>query len=543
VFSGLLTEPSPGRVRFEHVLVRDTLYGDLTRLRRTRMHSRFAEALRKSRPGDLDALAYHYGRSMSPGTAPLVIEYATKAAELAARRYAYDAEVALLEQALEAFRLIAGLGGSVAAADGTGPGDEGDGDHAGREVGLLGRLLGAQLRAGRIPDARRTRQRAVELAERAGRPDLAAAAFAAWDEPVPWQSRTYGEVDLTAVGSLARLLDGAARPRAAALPPATRCRLLAALAEELIGEDDPRPGQAAAESLRIAREIGAPDLIALALTACGRTTHPERQARVRLRYAAELAQVARAHAMPAYEWYAEYLSASACAAEGEVQALRASLGRQDEIAQRYRMPEPIAVSSFSAGFLAHIEGRFADAEALYAQGTALLARKDPQHAVGVHFLARLTVRMSDGRLGDMLEQFDDVHAQFGPIAIDPYAAALVAAGRLGAVPAIRVGLPTLRPDFFYSLYATFRAMAVVAVGEPDEAEGLLAGLLPMRDQLAGANTVTFAMRPVAHTLGELCQVLGRHEEAERHFAHAEQVALRWGAHHWAAAARSARATR
>ena len=113
------------------------------------------------------------------------------------------------------------------------------------------------------------------------------------------------------------------------------------------------------------------------------------------------------------------------------------------------------------------------------------------------------------------------------------------AGRLDEVPAVRTGLPPLRPDFLYSLYATFRAMAVVGLGLPDEAESLVAGLLPLRDQIAGANTVAMAMRPVAHTLGELCQLLGRHEEATQHFAHAEQVARRWGAAHWAANARSA----
>jgi hypothetical protein len=47
------------------------------------------------------------------------------------------------------------------------------------------------------------------------------------------------------------------------------------------------------------------------------------------------------------------------------------------------------------------------------------------------------------------------------------------------------------------------------------------------------------MRAVAHALGELCQLLGRRQEAEQQFAHAEVVALRWGAGHWAAAARSA----
>ena len=47
------------------------------------------------------------------------------------------------------------------------------------------------------------------------------------------------------------------------------------------------------------------------------------------------------------------------------------------------------------------------------------------------------------------------------------------------------------------------------------------------------------MRAVAHALGELCQLLGRRQEAVQQFAHVEAVALRWGAGHWAAAARSA----
>lgn len=519
VFSGLLTEPSAGRVRFEHVLVRDTLYGDLTRLRRVRMHSRFAEALRTLRPGDLDALAYHYGRSMSPGTAPLVVEYAIKAADLAARRYAHDAEVALLRQALDAFGLMAA--------------HSSDTDLTGQEVDLLGRLLGAQLRAGRIPDAQRTRQQAVTIAERAGRPDLAAAAFAAWTVPVPWQARSYGEIDAAAIGSLSRLLDGAT------LPPATRCRLLAALVDELVGEGDPRLPEAAAECLRIARELDAPELIALALAACIKAVHPEREAQARLRYTAELARIAKANAMPAYEWYAEYFGASASAAQGEVAALRAALGRLQVTARRYRMIEPQAVNGFVEGFLAHTEGRFADAEADYARATALMARNDPQYAIGLHSLARLTVRISEGHVGELVGQLHEAYDQFGQIGADPYAAALVAAGRLDEVPAVRASLPPLRPDFFYSLYATFRAMAVVALGETDQAEPLLAGLLPLRDQLAGASTVALVMRPVAHTLGELCQLLGRNQEAEQHFAHAEAVALRWGARHWAAAARSA----
>jgi predicted ATPase len=135
VFSGLLTEPAPGRVRFTHELVRDTLYGDLTQLRRTRMHGRVADSLRRLRRDDVTGLAHQYLRSASASTAAAAVEYAIQAADLADRRYAYDTEVSLLEQALEAFGRIT----------------EHEEDPAAREVSLLGRLLRAQIRAGPGP--------------------------------------------------------------------------------------------------------------------------------------------------------------------------------------------------------------------------------------------------------------------------------------------------------------------------------------------------------------------------------------------------------
>jgi hypothetical protein len=47
------------------------------------------------------------------------------------------------------------------------------------------------------------------------------------------------------------------------------------------------------------------------------------------------------------------------------------------------------------------------------------------------------------------------------------------------------------------------------------------------------------MRPIAHSLGELCRLLGRDDEAAEHFRHAISVAERWGSGHWARAARAA----
>ena len=96
VIAGLLTEPGPGRVRFVHALVRDTVYADLTQLRLTRMHARVGAAIRRLRPDDVPALAHHYLRAASADTARAAVGYAIQAAERADRRYAYDAAVSLL---------------------------------------------------------------------------------------------------------------------------------------------------------------------------------------------------------------------------------------------------------------------------------------------------------------------------------------------------------------------------------------------------------------------------------------------------------------
>src|SRR5206468_9841313 len=74
------------------------------------------------------------------------VGYAIRAAELADRRYAYDVAVSLLEQALDASARAAGTAS----------------ERAEQQADLLGRLLRAQIRAGRIAAARATRQRAAD---------------------------------------------------------------------------------------------------------------------------------------------------------------------------------------------------------------------------------------------------------------------------------------------------------------------------------------------------------------------------------------------
>jgi DNA-binding SARP family transcriptional activator len=509
VLAGLLGEPVPGRVRFAHALVRDTLYADLTRLRRSRMHGQVAVTLRRLRPDHLAALAHHYAHATGPDTVDLAVDYGLRAAEQAERRYAHDTAVALLEQALDR-----------SPAD-----DELRGD-------LFGRLVRAQLRAGDLTTARRTRQRAIDAARAAGRDDLLVAAFTAWTEPTPWQARPYGQVDRPVVETLEGLL------RRADLGAETRCRLLDALVSELAGEDDPRVSAAAVEAIAIARDLGDEHLLALALATGIKATHVDSAVEQRRRIAAELDPLARRLDLPAFRWYATYAIACVDSAQGDVLAFRAGLVAGQVLAHRYRMAEAEAIHRFGDAMLAHVEGRFDESEQIYRDAADRLGRAGSVHADGFLAVALCTLRLSQGRIAE-LEPVLRTLAAYYPDGTDSLAVALAAQGRIDEARTVRTGLGPVRPDYFFTVFSTLRAHAVVAVGARAEAPALIEQLLPLRDQLPGALSATLVMRPIAHTLGALCRLLGRDDEAAEHYRHAVSVAERWGSGHWARAARAA----
>ncbi|WP_227981172.1 BTAD domain-containing putative transcriptional regulator [Nocardia spumae] len=493
VIAGLLDEPGPGRVRFVHALVRDTLVSDVSRIRTTRMHARIAAALEDS--GDIAALAHHYARAGSPKA----VGYCVRAAELAEARYAHDVAAALLTDAVT---------------------NSGDPDE---HVDLLGRLLRAQVRAGSFAAARDTRARAVEYSDSIGREDLMIAAFTAWTEPTPWQARPYGTVDHHIVGRLARLLE---RP---GLTPGTRSHLLIAYAHELVGEDDPTVVAAGEEALELAAD---PRLRAAALLVLARASGREE-------YSRELVEIGVEHDLPVYRVTGLLDQAANAAVANDPTTMRRVTEEALDLARTYRMPESIGAAEIALATLVLVEGRFADAERRYAEATERMERAGSVHAAGFLRLARAAIWIADGTLGDHLDDVRAFHEALGPMVADLLTLALHAAGRgdearrCGAAPA------PIRPDFLFTFLTSLRALAGIASNDRDAAEQSYTDLLPHRDgPPAGVETVSLALRPVAHTLGELALFLDRHDEAAAHFIRAAAVADRWHAPHWSADARA-----
>ncbi len=519
VLTGLLTEPSPGRVRFTHALVRDTLYHDLSQVRLTRMHARVADALAALHPDDHAALAHHYARAGTSATAERAVAYSVKAAELATRRYAYDTAIELYEQALTAFERLPA---------------QSIGDRDARLVELLSALIRVQVLGGAVGPARETRQRAADVAQAAGRDDLLIAAFSCWTEATPWLIRPYAYVDERVVGMIRGLL------RRDDLEPVTRSRLLEMVVAELENEGDPRAAEAAEELTALAATLGDPAVQALSLTVQLKETPFELEPQRVHDLAAQLSEVSRHRDdMVAYRWYAEFISARACWILADLPGVHRHLKSAGDIATAYQMIEAREVVNVAYATLAHVAGDLEAAEAAYAASFSLLARKGSPNAEGAHALALFSLRVSQDRHGEYADVAYVLYEQYGAIVADLLSLALSREGRMKEAADIRHQLGVIRVDFYYSLYLGLRGLAVARVGTPEQVRDIRELLLPLRDILPGAASMSVTLRPVAHILGDLAVRLGDLDEAAGHYRHAIDRARFWGAPIWAADAEKA----
>jgi DNA-binding SARP family transcriptional activator len=160
VLAGLLLEDdrAAGRYRFAHALVRETIYEDISRARRARLHARVADALvavRGAEPEPAAEMAYHCWRAAPVIGAARALPHLLRAGEQAIAQLAYEAADEQFERALE---LAGQLPASPQATE--------------QEIHIAARLGTVRLvmRGYADPDAAQALARARSLAARAGRP-------------------------------------------------------------------------------------------------------------------------------------------------------------------------------------------------------------------------------------------------------------------------------------------------------------------------------------------------------------------------------------
>lgn len=311
------------------------------------------------------------------------------------------------------------------------------------------------------------------------------------------------------------------------LQPAVRCRLLGAYVAELSDSQDSGVLVAAREAVALAAELGDPALRAATLVTLARELDADLDRRERAELGRELDRLGTAHDLPIHRWYGRYFLATAAAAGGEVAAARQLIDECVELAGSYRMPGPGAVSDTMVATLAHIEGRIGEAEAGYTRAAVRMARQGSPYADGYLAIARMTLRASEGRLGEMLPMARQMSEAFGPVTVDLLAVVLAAAGEHQEARQVVAQAGPIRADYFFKVFATFRAMTLVMLGETRGAAELYEALLPYAAASPPSAGFTAATRPVAYTLAELATLLGREADAEAYYARAAAIAEQW----------------
>ncbi|MGW1060135.1 BTAD domain-containing putative transcriptional regulator [Micromonospora rubida] len=492
VQTGFLTEHGPHRrLRFTHILVRDTLYGDLSALRRARWHAAAGDAVERLRPHDAATLAHHLALAPGPAAAGRAARYARTAAEQAERRCHPHEAARLWQQA-------------VAAHDRAGHGDTRE-----RLTALLG--LGRTLAVtGHLEQARRHRAEAIDTARRIDDSDLTVAVLTAFEVPAVW-TRNDDE-------SLSRSIVGAAE-RALTVPggDTQRSRLLSTLALELRGTTTDRGRRAAGEAESIARAADNPALLAFALNA--RFMHAfDRPGRApqRARIGAELVDVAARHDLVTFEVLGHLVLLQAHCALADLDAADVDARAAEHLADRYDLPLVGVFTRWYAALRLAIAGRLADAEAAYRVAHARLAGSGmPGMERGMLPLALLSLRLAR-HPGTGVADLSSVPPDrgwddwdWGPYEPWVRPLLLLSAGHRDEAAAALRALPDSPHDLLWEARLCLAGRAALALGDRATMRRVHAELLPAAGELAGAGSGVLTLGPVAGHLADLDAALGR----------------------------------
>ncbi|MGI5291978.1 BTAD domain-containing putative transcriptional regulator [Nonomuraea polychroma] len=503
--TGLLIERDNARVAFAHVLVRDTLYGELSRNRRRRLHARAARAISERRQDNVAALAHHF---TAAGMAPEAMRYSRLAAEQAERRFAHHEAAALWRQALDHF----------------------EGDPRER-LKLTLSLVAALANTGQLVRARAYREQAVRAALPYGDPHLLAQVVASFEVPTFWSSRQYATVD----HELVEAVEDALRR----LPPGdsvTRCRLLTALAFELEGETTERGYEASLEAEAMARRLEDPALVSLALNGRFHQTFRHGELAEREKIGREL--LALSGGQVTVEALGHLVLMLAATGRADFAAADTHADAAMALAEKYGLRISEIAVNFYRGLRLGLAGNEQEAEAHLRAGAELAGRLGMwEHEVGILALARYGLRLMRGDLTELLPELEPLAAYepWREQTVELYALALCHAGRLGEALALApTDPPPLRSDYFWHVLAAVRGLLGLAINDSRRIAWAYEALLPYSAQPVGG-TGYLAVCPTAQILGDLAVHLGR--SAEAHYREALEIAERAGVIAWAEAAR------
>lgn len=510
---------APGRFRFTHVLIRDTLYEGIPAGQRLRLHQQAGEALEAFYRQDLDPhlaeLARHFFEAAPVGDAGKAVGYAGRAGHRALALLAYEEAARLFKMALAALSLARPPGQDQARCR------------------LLLALGDALTKMGERQAAREELRRAADIARRYRMAEeLGQVALA-------YAGHTFerGASDRQMIPLLQEARAMLAEKQGAG---PVRARVLAALAVALRDQPDRGPRDALSrEAVALARASGDPPTLGYTLACQLNALMGPGDPQGRLAVAEELRSVARAVQDRQLENAGEHHRAMVFLVTGRMAEYREALDAAERLAAEKREPAGRCLAAVVMAKLALLEGRFADAEALVESALRFGGSSVPWDAVIFSRVQRFAIHLEDGRLAELepairrsVEEFP-TRPLFGCLLArlltelgDEDQARTVfeqlAAGRFAGIP--------VNDDLLLSL--SHLAEVAWFLRDADRGAVLHRLLLPYRGLVV--DTLETSTGAVDRYLGLAALTAGDLESAERHLRDALDLNTRIGARPWAA---------
>jgi tetratricopeptide (TPR) repeat protein len=498
--AGVINRAEGRRFRFAHALLRDALYGDITRTRRRALHAAVADVLERSDSPPLTEIAHH---ATLAGVG--ILERVSRAARELWLEYADEDALPLIESAVKTLD------------------DAGD-TRGGAELRLI--FGQTRMRLGDLAGGRACCVRAAETARSLDDANLLArAALAHGAELIP------GQTDPT----LRALLEEAAGLLASAEErdaPILRVRLAARLAATLQPAPDPQAvARMAVEAVHAARALGDEPALLEVLHNAGAALGEAVFEPEGLEMAREAVRIASALGDRARLFRARLRLVFSLMEVGDVAAADANIEAFDAEVRATGQAKHLWAVSLLRSMRAMQEGRFADSDALVEEAEESAARscdRTARAALFTHRYARIRLKelaaeaiAIEPELIAMAGQWNDP---------DSYTNVMIATVRAVAAETetARAHLARISLDSIPArIRISFGALAAAAlkVGETDRAAEYYERLLPDERRWHMFTVNGFAAEGTyARYLGGFATMLGRYDDAERHFRVALELA-------------------
>ena len=501
VATAVLTESDvPGRYTFAHALIEHTLYDGLSASRRALAHRQVAETLEAMCGNDpaerIGELAYHWAHATQLQDTDKAIMYAQGAGDRALAQLAPDEAVRWYRDAVDLL-------------------DRASAENLGRRAELLLGLGDAQRQTG-DPAHRETLLAAARLADDVGA--IETLVRAALRNNRGWNS-IIGAVDDERVEVLTRALD-----RLGEVDTADRARLLALLClERFYDADFDERLSMATRAVEIARRIGDKAALVDAIRLSHESITMPQTLELRLQWNGEAAALAEELGDPIARLWSNNYRFLAAAEAGDLATLRAAFAIFESESERIGQPLNRWHVAFHRAWQRMLDGDLDTAEEIATDALTLGTAAGHADAVTIYGAQIIALRWMQGRLVELVPLIEQ--AMNDNPGLQVFRSALAWAHCFDSPgettrmldDELVTGFP-MYPDSNWLMATVNWAEAATRCGHQAGAILLRERLLPWHAQISSSHASVHG--GVAHYLGRLEHLLGRHDQADEWFAEA-----------------------